>query len=111
MEFVSLDRYNMKIHKGDTVKIRSGKDRGKTGKVMIVDYKKNTILVEGLNLYKKHQRSKRKGEKGEVVNISRPLTAAKLMVVCPSCGQAGRLGHREDQGRKSRYCKKCQAIV
>lgn len=101
----------MNIKKGDTIKIISGKDRGKTGKVMQVDGKKGTVLVEGLNLYKKHKRPKRSGEKGETVTIPRPLAVSKAMLVCPNCGKETRLGHRQEQGQKLRYCKKCQAVV
>lgn len=99
----------MKIHKGDTVKIISGKDGGKTGKVMKVYPQANAVLLEGLNLFKKHRKPKREGEKGEMVSVPRPLSASKVMLVCSSCGKAARVGHRSesDSPTKVRYCKKC----
>ena len=101
----------MKIKKNDTVKILSGKDRGKTGKVIKVDLKSQRLIVEGLNLYKKHMKPKRQGEKGEVNNISRPINVSKLMIVCPNCKQPTRTGVRFEKDNKFRYCKKCQSRI
>lgn len=101
----------MKIHKGDTVKIITGKDKGKTGKILKVLLKKNSILIEGLNLYKKHVRPKRQGEKGEMVLVPRPVDISNVMLFCPNCGQAVKIGYRFDAERKSRICKKCGAAV
>lgn len=85
-----------------------GKDRGKTGKVMKIDYSNNTVLVENLNLYKKHQRPRRQGEKGEIVNLPRPMNVSKIASVCSSCGKPTRVGYRFEGENKSRYCKKCK---
>ncbi|MEK7624250.1 MAG: 50S ribosomal protein L24 [Patescibacteria group bacterium] len=101
----------MKIHKNDVVKILKGKDRGKTGKVLKVDLKSRKLIADGLNLYKKHMRPKKQGEKGEVVKISRPIDVSNLMLVCPSCKQATRVGHRFEKNIKFRYCKKCQSRI
>ncbi len=101
----------MKIKKNDTVKILAGKDRGKTGKVIKVDLKSQKLIVEGLNLYKKHMRPKNQGEKGEVIKISRPMNVSKLMVVCPNCKQPTRVGFRFEKDNKFRYCKKCQSRI
>ncbi len=101
----------MKIHKGDTVQIISGKDRGKSGQVSGVDYQKNTLMVAGLNVFKKNQKPKKKGEKGEVVNISRPIRLPKVMLVCPNCKEASRVGFKIEGEQKSRVCKKCKATI
>jgi large subunit ribosomal protein L24 len=101
----------MRIRKGDTVKIISGKDRGKTGTVIKVFPKEERILVGGINVYKKRVRPKRQGEKGETVLVPRPLSASKVMLVCKNCKRAARLGFRREGGRKVRYCKKCQSAV
>jgi len=101
----------MKIKKGDTIKIITGKDKGKTGKVLKVLLKKNKILIEGLNLYKKHVRPKREGEKGEIVLVPRPMDVSNIMLVCSSCNQATRIGHRFEAGKKVRICKKCGVVV
>ncbi len=101
----------MKIHKGDTIKIIAGKDKGKTGKVLKVLIKKNKVLVDGLNLYKKHVRPKNQGEKGEVVSVPRPMDVSNAMIVCPSCSMAVKVGYRFDSGKKARICRKCGAPV
>ncbi len=98
----------MNIKKNDTVKIILGKDRGKSGKVMEVFPKRDTILVEGLNLVKKHQRPRREGEKGTIVTIPRPLKASKIMLICATCHQAVRVGYRFEGDKKLRICKKCK---
>ena len=101
----------MNIKKGDNVKILSGKDRGKTGKVLSVDVKGGKVTVEGVNMYKKHVRPKREGEKGQVVELSRPLGISKVQVVCPHCHKSVRVGARKEGARKVRYCKKCNASL
>ena len=101
----------MKIIKGDTVKIISGKDRGKTGKVLRALPTTGRIIIDGLNLVKKTSRPKQQGEKGQTVMVPRPLAAAKAMVICSSCKQPTRVGYRADGARKVRYCKKCKAKI
>lgn len=101
----------MNIKKGNNVQIMVGKDRGKRGKVLKVDVKNGRILVQGLNMYKKHQRPKKQGEKGEIISISRYLDASNAMIVCGSCEKPARTGYRTEGEVKSRYCKKCQAIL
>ncbi|MDP3901809.1 MAG: 50S ribosomal protein L24 [bacterium] len=99
----------MRIKKGDTIKILSGKDKEKNGKVMSIDFKNDTAIVEGLNLFKKHRRPTKQGEKGEIITVPRPIATSKLMLVCGRCGQAARVGHRLEGENKIRYCKKCQS--
>ncbi len=101
----------MKIHKGDTIKIINGKDKGKTGKVLKILIKKNKVLVDGLNLYKKHVRPKNQGEKGEVVSVPRPMDVSNVMIFCSACSKAVKVGYRSDAGKKIRICKKCGAAV
>ena len=101
----------MNIQKGDTVKIMAGKDRGKTGKVLKVVPKSSKVTVEGANMYKKHQRPKKQGEKGEIINITRPLPASNVMVICTNCKKPSRVGHRFDGDAKVRYCKKCEGSL
>jgi len=69
------------------------------------------LTVENINLVKKHRRSRRQGEKGQVVAIPQPLNMAKVKFVCPKCGQATRLGFKLTSGGKFRVCKKCQQEV
>lgn len=101
----------MHIRKGDTVQIKSGKDRGRTGKVIKVDLKNQAIIAEGINLFKKHVRPKRQGEKGEVVTVPRPLAIAKVMLYCSNCQKGVRAGVRPEGGTKVRYCRKCQVSL
>ncbi len=103
----------MKIHKGDTVQIISGKDSGKTGKILSVDPRGNLVLIEGLNLFKKHSRPKKQGEKGQVITLPRPLNISKVMLFCPSCKKATRVGSKinEETKTKSRQCKNCKTEI
>ncbi len=102
----------MKILKGDTVKILIGRDAGKTGKVLRADSKNHSILVEGLNLLKRHVRPKKQGEKGQIISLPAPLNISKAMLLCPSCKKATRVGYRIEKGdTKSRYCKKCNSVI
>lgn len=98
----------MKIHKGDTVKIMVGKDAGKTGKVMRVFNDVNRVLLENLNLVKKHRRPRKQGEKGEIISVPRPLNASNVMLTCKNCGKPVRIGHKMEGDKKIRICKKCQ---
>lgn len=102
----------MKIRRGDTVKVRSGKDRGKTGKVARVFPRDGTALVEGVNLKKKHRRSRRQDKKGEIILLPAPLAASAVQVVCPACGKPTRIGYQfEDSDKKVRMCRKCGKTI
>jgi len=102
----------MKIKKGDTVLIISGKDRARKGKVLVVFPEKGKILVEGINLRKKHQRPKRTGEKGQIITRPAPFDVSNVKLICPKCGKATRTGYKiisniKNQKPKMRICKKC----
>ena len=101
----------MNIKKGDNVKVLSGKDRGKTGAVLQVFTATSKIAVEGLNLFKKHSKPRKQGEKGQLIEVSRPLPASKVMLICPSCKVPTRIGGRVEGKRKVRYCKKCKSTI
>lgn len=101
----------MKIKKGDNVQIMVGKDRGKKGKILKSDPKSGMVLVEGLNLVKKHRRQRKQNEKGEVVSIPQYLNISKVMLICASCGQPSRTGYKIEGENKARYCKKCKAVI
>lgn len=97
----------MKIKKGDQVLIISGKDRVKKGKVLKVFPKESKILVEGINLRKKHQKPKRSGEKGQIITLPASLPVSNAKLICPKCGKATRVGYKITEGKKYRVCKKC----
>lgn len=97
----------MKIRKGDQVLIMSGKDRGKKGKVLQGFPKERLILVEGMNLVKKHQRSTSSGKKGQIISLAQPFPASKAKLICSKCGKAVRVGYKIIEKKKYRICKKC----
>lgn len=99
----------MNIKKGDNVQIVSGASRGKRGKVLAVLSDSGRILVEGVNVMKKHQKPKREGEKGEIVTLPHSINASNAMLVCTSCDKGVRAGYRLEGETKVRYCKNCQA--
>lgn len=97
----------MKIKKGDTVLIISGKDKGKKGKVLEVFPRQGKLTVEGANLAKKHRRPKNEKEKGQVIEISKPFNLSNVKLVCSKCGKATRVGYKIANKKKYRICKKC----
>jgi large subunit ribosomal protein L24 len=97
----------MKIKTNDKVKILSGKDKGKTGKVIQVFPAEGKLVVEGMNVIKKHLRSRSKSEKGQVLELSAPMYAGKAQLVCPKCEKAVRVGYKLENGNKFRVCRKC----
>ena len=101
----------MKLKKGDNVKVLAGKDRGKTGTVLKAFPDEDRIQIEGLNVFKKRSKPRKQGEKGQVVAVSRPLAASKVMIICPNCKSPTRMGGRVEGSRKVRYCKKCKATL
>ncbi|MBN1374453.1 50S ribosomal protein L24 [Candidatus Dojkabacteria bacterium] len=96
----------MKIRVNDTVKVLLGKDAGRTGVVQAVNPNKNLVLVGGLNIFKKHVKKDNKGD-GGIVDISKPIQASKLAVLCPSCEKTTRIGFKKTDGKATRVCKKC----
>ena len=100
-----------KIKKGDTVLIVKGKDRGKKGKVINVIPKESRIIVEGVNLVKKHLKPRRVGEKGKIIEIPAPLSWANVRVICSSCLKPTKVGFRFEGEKKVRYCKKCKKSI
>lgn len=101
----------MKIRKGDNILIISGKDRGKTGKVLHAFPQEHRILVEGVNLRKKHIKPRRSGEKGQIVTLPAPIDVSNIKLICTKCGKPARIGHKIEGNRKFRVCKKCHAEI
>lgn len=102
----------MKIKKGDRVKILAGKDRGKAGKVLQVYIDRDKVTVEGFNLRHKNMRPKKEGEKGQRIQFPAPIAASNVVLLCPKCSAATRVGYRHlDDGKKARVCKKCKEII
>jgi len=97
----------MKIKKGDQVLIIKGKDRGKKGKVLMVFPSEQKVLVEGINLRKKHIKPKKTGEKGQIVEKPSPIYISNFKLICPKCGKAVKVGYKIKGGKKFRICRKC----
>jgi large subunit ribosomal protein L24 len=99
----------MKIHVGDTVKVTAGKDKGKTGKVERSYPQKQSVLVAGVNIYKKHVKA-RNNRPGEIIQVTRPLPTGNVALICPKCNQPTRVGYSVgSDGKKVRICRKCKA--
>ncbi len=101
----------MKIHKDDTILIIAGKDHGRKGKVIKILSKKKKIIVEGLNIKKKHVRPRRQGEKGQRVEVPASLDISNVKLICPKCGNSTRVGYKIVGEKKYRICKKCKGEI
>lgn len=103
----------MKIRKGDMVQILLGKDRGKSAKVLTVYPKEKKVLVEGVNVYKKHINAKKQGvdSAGGIIDIQKPVYLSNVMLVCPTCKLPTRVGFQLKDDKKIRICKKCHKEV
>ncbi|MFA6485961.1 MAG: 50S ribosomal protein L24 [Candidatus Magasanikbacteria bacterium] len=101
----------MKIKTNDKVKILSGKDKGKEGKVIQVFRADDKVVVEGVNIMKKHLRSRKAGDKGQVIELSAPLAVSKVSLICPKCNQSARVGYKLEAGVKKRVCRKCKELI
>ena len=101
----------MKVKKGDTVLIASGKDKGRTGKIIKSFSKENAVLIEGINLKKKHIKAKKQGEKGQIILTPAPLNISNIKIICPKCQKATRIAYKVEKGQKHRICKKCKSQI
>jgi len=102
----------MRIRKGDTVIITAGKDRGKKGKVRRALPGEDRVIVEGLNMIKRHSRARRAARQAGIIELEAPLHVSKVMLVCDKCGKATRIGFRFlDEGKKVRICSSCQEVI
>ncbi|OGH24314.1 MAG: 50S ribosomal protein L24 [Candidatus Levybacteria bacterium RIFCSPLOWO2_01_FULL_39_24] len=110
----------MKLKKGDLVKIVLGKDRGKSGKIEKVLPKLKKVLVQGVNLYKRHLKAKAAGQSSEIVTITKPMSSQSVALICPHCKLQTRIGYRIEKNDKSstesvrdkiRVCRKCDKKI
>lgn len=103
---------NSNLRTGDNVVVIAGKDKGKTGKIMSSDGNKGRVVVEGVNIVHKHSKPRSQKDKGGIKKVEAAIDASNVMIVCPSCGKATRIGHKfDDKGGKHRACKKCGAFM
>ncbi|MCI0533340.1 50S ribosomal protein L24 [bacterium] len=96
----------MKFKKGDSVIVISGKDKGKKGKIVRVIRESGRVVVDGLNIKKKHQRARKGGQKGQIIEIPFPMHASNVMIEDPKTGKPSRIGISREGGKRLRISKK-----
>jgi large subunit ribosomal protein L24 len=101
----------LNIKKGDEVKVLTGKDKGKTGKVLEVQPKTGRVIAEGLNIHTRFARAKKQNEKGQKMQVPGGIPASKLMLICPHCGKPTRVAHEVTDNGNFRKCKKCGKAI
>jgi large subunit ribosomal protein L24 len=102
----------MKIRKDDTVLVISGKDKGKKGKVRFAYPGKQQVIVEGLNIVKKHSKAKGAARQAGIIDIEAPLRVSNIMLLCNKCNKPGRIGYKKlEDGRKVRVCRVCREVI
>ena len=101
----------MKVKKNDTVLVLTGKDNGKTGKVLRALPGDNRVVVDGVNVQKKHKKARSAQETSGIVEQAGAIDASNVLVICPVCNKATRVAHAEVDGKKVRICKKCGAEI
>ncbi|MFZ1986619.1 MAG: 50S ribosomal protein L24 [Desulfatitalea sp.] len=107
-----MERSKSKLKKDDKVKVLTGKDRGKIGKVLKVDRKKQRVLVEHVNMIKKHQRPTAQNRQGGIVESEAPLDWSNVMLMCNKCVKPVRIKMQQlDDGKKVRVCRKCNEQI
>lgn len=102
----------MRVRRNDTVVVITGRDRSKQGKVQLVLPKEGRVVVEGLNMVKRHQRPTAAMRQAGIIQKEAPMPLSKVMLVCPRCNKGARVGYRTlEDGRKVRMCRKCKEMI
>ena len=101
----------LNVKKGDTVVVIAGKDKGKTGKVLVAMPADNSVVVAGVNIISKHKKPRSAQDKGGIIKRENKIDASNVQIICGSCGKATRVGHSIDGDKKTRICKKCGASL
>lgn len=110
MLMIPYPRYRIK--KDDQVMVVKGKERGKTGKVARVIPDRGAVIVEKLNMVKRHQRPTAKQRHGGIIEKEAPISIANVMLLCEKCNKQVRMGYKRlEDGKKARYCKKCGEVL
>jgi large subunit ribosomal protein L24 len=100
------------IKKNDSVLVLSGKEKGKRGRVIAVSPVKGSLLIEKINMIKKHMKPSRKYTQGGIIEKEAPVHISNVMLICPKCNKPTRIGNAALQtGRKVRVCKKCREVM
>ena len=101
----------MNIKKNDTVVVLSGKDKGVKGKVLVAMPSENKVIVEKVNVATCHTKPRKQGEAGGIVKKETPIRACKVALYCSKCQKGVRVGHKIENGKKTRICRKCGAEI
>jgi len=101
----------MKLLKGDNVVMLSGKDRGKKAKILAVFPESGKVVLEGLNMIKRHTKPRKQGQSGQIINKERAVSSGSVAIICKTCGKATRVGYSIVNDVKNRICKKCKSVV
>jgi large subunit ribosomal protein L24 len=102
----------MRIRKDDTVVIITGKDRGKKGKIRRAFPDEDRVVVEGLNMIKRHSRARRATRQAGIIELEAPIHVSDVMLVCNKCGNPTRINFRFlDDGKKVRICNSCREVI
>ena len=101
----------MNIKKNDTVIVLSGKDKGVKGKVLVAMPTENKVIVEKVNVATCHTKARRQGETGGIVKKETPIRTCKVALFCEKCNKGVRVGHKIEDGKKIRVCRKCGAEI
>lgn len=100
----------MKLKKGDEVIITAGKDKGKQAKIERILYKKGSVLLPGLNIFKRHLKKRDEKNPGGIIDFPRPVPIARVVLVCPKCGKSTRVAFEGKGREKKRICHKCKQV-
>ena len=107
-----MSRLATPIRKNDNVLVVTGKDKGKRGRVLRIDPEKNRLIVEGVNVIKRHTKpNPQRNIKGGIVESEATVHASNVQLVCPECGAQTRVGRKQVGDRKVRICRKCEGVV
>ena len=102
----------MKIRKDDSIIVIAGKDSGKKGKVRGVLPREDRVIVEGLNMIKRHSRAGRAARQGGIIELEAPIHVSNVMLVCAKCGKPTRIGVRSlADGKRVRICRSCREVI
>ena len=99
---------SLNVKKGDTVLVIAGKDKGKSGKVLVAQPADNSVVVAGVNIIAKHKKPRSAKDKGGIIKKEGKIDASNVQIICPACGKATRINHEVVDGKKIRQCKKCK---
>ena|SRR3989344_2529222 len=101
----------MKFKREDPIQVISGRDKGLKGKIQRVYRQSGLVLIENVNMVKKHVKKNEKMPQGGIINVPRPFSISKIGFICPKCKKTVKLGFQINDGKKNRICRSCHSII